>query len=54
MKTEKEIKEQLKKLKDDVRVKKYKKAIVEINAPLALIQTELESKIQALEWVLKS
>ena len=31
----------------------FEPALVEINAPLALIQVEIQSKIDALRWVLK-
>lgn len=53
MKTEKEIKAKLAELKSDERLS-YPPADVFSNAPLALIQVELEAKVKALEWVLQS
>lgn len=52
MKNEKKIKEKLEELKKDERVN-YPPANVFSNAPLALIQVELDAKIKTLEWVLK-
>ena len=46
-----EIEAKLKELESDVRLT-YKTATVFENAPLALIQLELESKINMLKWVL--
>lgn len=46
------IKEKLEEIESDERYK-AKPAIVTINAPLALIQTNLESSAQTLRWVLK-
>jgi len=46
-----EIQAKLAELKKDDRLK-GPSATVEINAPLALIQLSIESKIAALEWVL--
>ena len=51
MRTAKELRFQLAKLKSDER-HKYKLALVQINAPLALIQVEIQAKIDALEWAL--
>ncbi len=51
MKTEKEIKAELKKLEADERLS-YKTATIVENAPLALIQLEMETNIAALKWVL--
>ena len=51
MKSEKEIKELLYKLQSDERLS-YPSADVWTNAPLALIQVELESKVNILKWVL--
>lgn len=53
MKSEKQIKAEIKKLESDDRYK-APTATIQINAPLALIQLELESKVQALKWVLGS
>lgn len=52
MKTEKEILAEIKRLASDGRVQQ-KPATVFENAPLAIIQTEIESKVTALEWVLE-
>ena len=46
-----EIQAKLAELKKDDRIK-GPSATVDINAPLALIQLSIESKIAALEWVL--
>jgi hypothetical protein len=51
MKSKEDIKKEIDRLKKDDRLK-GKPALVEINAPLALIQVHLESRIAALEWVL--
>ena len=58
MKTKEQILQGIKKIKDDSRMKgygtdEYKPANVQINAPLALIQTNFEGFISALEWVLE-
>ena len=53
MRTEKELKKKLAELKNDER-HKYKPALVEINAPLALVQVSIQAKIDTLEWVLKA
>jgi len=52
MKSKKEILAKIEKLETDNR-HKYKPALVQVNAPLALIQVEIQSKIDALKWVLK-
>jgi len=52
MKTEKQIQNMIDKLKSDSRLKSPT-ANIQINAPLALIQLELESKISTLKWALK-
>jgi hypothetical protein len=52
MKTKEEVQKKLEELQADERVN-YPPADVFSNAPLALIQTELDSMIKALEWVLK-
>ena len=52
MKPEVRIRQMIHELKSDQRYKQ-KPALVQINAPLALIQTSIEGKIEALEWVLK-
>lgn len=52
MQTEVEIKKKLKKILSDERLK-YPSANIQINAPLALIQLELETKRDILRWVLK-
>jgi len=51
MKTEAEIKKEIDRIKADHRMKR-KPAIVDINAPLALIQCHLEGQVAALRWVL--
>jgi hypothetical protein len=48
-----QIQAKIKELKADSR-HKQKPALVEINAPLALIQVDIQAKINALEWVLKT
>ena len=53
MKTQKEIEEKIKELESDERLS-YPTATIDINAPLALIQLRLESKIAALKWAVKS
>jgi hypothetical protein len=53
MKTEQAIREQIAKLEADERYS-YPPAQVQINAPLALIQVELEAKVQTLKWVLRT
>ena len=50
MRTEKEIRSQIKKLAQAPQ-HTAKPALVEVNAPLALIQVEIDSKIAALKWV---
>ena len=52
MKTIEEIKKELNRAKGDERLKSPTATIVE-NAPLALIQLELETTIRVLKWVLK-
>ena len=52
MRTESEIREEIEELEADPRLK-YHPASVQINAPLALIQVEIDSRISALKWVLK-
>lgn len=52
MKTEKEIRDKIGELRADNRLKQPP-ATIDINAPLALIQLELETKIAALEWCLR-
>jgi len=52
MKTEEEIQDELVNLKADSR-HRAKPALVHINAPLALMQVEIQAKIDALEWVLR-
>lgn len=51
MKTERELKRMLKMLKSDERLY-YPTATVFVNAPLALIQTQLATKINLLEQIL--
>jgi len=52
MRTEQEIKQEIKRLKVDSRFPPPY-ATVDINAPLALIQLDLESQVATLNWVLK-
>lgn len=51
MKSEEEIKELLRSIEFDERLS-YLPATIDINAPLALIQLELETKRDLLKWVL--
>jgi len=51
MKTEEEIRNELKRVKSDERLN-YKTATVSENVPLALIQLELEARVATLRWVL--
>jgi hypothetical protein len=51
MKNKQEIEKKLAELEADERLS-YPPATVYVNAPLALVQTELESKVAALKWVL--
>jgi hypothetical protein len=51
MKSEAEVRALLKKIESDERLW-YKPALVQINAPLALIQVEGETKANMLRWVL--
>ena len=53
MRTEKEIRKQIKSLEADDRYRD-EPAQVQVNAPLALIQVEMQAKIDALKWVLDS
>jgi len=52
MKKEEEILTELLRLEDDERLARYSSADVFSNAPLALIQVELEAKATTLRWVL--
>lgn len=52
MKSKEVIRAEIKKLRSDSRLA-YPVATVKENAPLALIQLELRTKIAALRWVLK-
>ena len=52
MKTEKQIRKKIEEIEADER-HKAPPALVDINAPLALIQVDLEAKIRALKWVLE-
>jgi len=52
MKSNDEILAKIKELESDER-HGYKPALVQINAPLALIQVEIQGKIDALRWVLR-
>jgi len=51
MKTEEEIRERLEAIEEDERLG-YPPAAVQINAPLALIQTSLGTERDTLKWVL--
>ena len=51
MKTKKEIQEKLKEIESDERLS-YPPASIFLNAPLALIQIELETKARTLKWIL--
>ena len=52
MKSKKEIETKLKEYQSDERLS-YKPADVFSNAPLALIQTDLEARVQILKWILR-
>ena len=52
MKDKIDIKNKIKELKADDRYKQ-KPALVQINAPLALIQVDIQAQIDTLEWVLR-
>jgi hypothetical protein len=51
IKTEQEIKDKIVQIETDNRMK-HKKALVFVNAPLALIQCDYQAKIDALKWAL--
>jgi hypothetical protein len=51
MKSIEEIKEQIREIEDDKRMS-YPTANIKINAPLALIQLSLGTKLDTLKWVL--
>ena len=51
MKTEKEIRDEIKLIKSDERYG-YAPALVQVNAPLALIQVAMKNRVLMLEWVL--
>lgn len=51
MKNEKQIRDLLFDYLNDERIH-YKPALVQINAPLALIQVDLNARIRTLEWIL--
>jgi len=53
MKTVKEIRHKLRELTSDSRMKQPP-ADIHTNAPLALVQLEMESKINTLKWVLEA
>lgn len=55
MRTIEEIKEQIQIVEADDRYQSGLKmpATIDINAPLALIQLEMETRIKTLKWVLK-
>ena len=52
MKTKDELLAKLKEVESDDRLVKYQPANVQINAPLALIQVDLEAKASTLRWAL--
>jgi hypothetical protein len=49
--TEKQIRDRIAEIDSDERYH-YKPALVQINAPLALIQVQMEAEARALSWVL--
>ena len=51
MKTEEEIRKKIKEIESDERYS-YPTANVAVNAPLALIQLQMESEVRILKWVL--
>lgn len=52
MKTQKQIKDKIREIENDKRYK-YPTATIVENAPLALVQLEMESFIGILKWVLR-
>lgn len=52
MKTKKQIEEKIKEIEADERYK-ASPAVLDVNAPLALIQIGMESQVRALKWVLR-
>jgi len=52
MKTEHEIQSKLNSIRCDPRM--HEAVTIEVNAPLALIQVQMEGQIQILNWVLKN
>lgn len=53
MRSEKEIEDRIKEITSDERYN-YPPATIQTNAPLALIQLEMETKVTTLKWVLNS
>lgn len=55
MQEEKQIRERIAKIESDSRYQSGLKspATIDINAPLALIQLELETRLATLQWVLR-
>jgi len=53
MKTKQQIEGEIAIIEADERYN-YPPANIQINAPLALIQTVMESRVQALKWVLEN
>jgi len=51
MKTEQQIRSRLAEIEADERLH-YPPATTDVNAPLALVQVELETGVQLLHWVL--
>lgn len=52
MKSKKLIEEKLKEVESDERLSSPP-ALVQINAPLALIQVDLKARVQILKWILE-
>ena len=52
MKTKEQIEEKIKEIESDERLS-YPSATIDVNAPLALIQLEMETKLKMLKWILE-
>ena len=51
MKTKQEIQKEIRRIKSDERWS-YPPAMVQVNAPLALIQMGMKARVEALEWAM--
>jgi len=52
MRSQEDVEYEIKRLESDERLS-YPLATVEVNAPLALIQTDMEARLSVLRWVLQ-